>query len=177
MKAKKLLGICALALLVVGWGIMPAVLEAQEAESAGAAQGAADSPDSGESVTPQVVGPRHLVPGDLGGSSTALDAWSVHCPSPTHHLHFDLKDFSTGGPTLGIICDDFETGRATYRRAPSGGISPTGQINGGSGIYVCYVFKTGGCLTCTAHYDTVQVCHNSSHGLINHTAHFLFQNQ
>jgi len=177
MNAKKLVGICALALLVVGWGITPAVLEAQEAEATGAAQGAADAPASGESVTPQTVGARHLVAGDLGGSSTALDAWSIHCPSGTHHLHFDLKDFSSGGPTLGIICDDFATGFATYRRAPSGGISTPAQINGGSGIYVCYVFKTGGCLTCSAHYDTVQNCHNSGHGLLNHTQHFIFQNQ
>jgi len=178
MNAKKLLGICVLALLVVGWGIMPAVVAADEPPGGGPASDGNDP-----APRAQNVGPRHSIPVEtLGSSSNAIDAWALLCPSGTHHLHFDVGDFSSSGPTFGIVCLDFNVGApAAVRRASQGGISSSGQVNGGSGYYTCYVFKTGGSTGSSGQYDSLQVCHNSSHGTINHPTgfpdHYIFIDQ
>jgi hypothetical protein len=177
MNAKKLLGICALALLVVGWGIMPAVLEADEPPGGGPASDGNDAPSA------QSVGPRHSITQveTLGAGANNIDAWALLCPNGTHHIHFDVFDHPGSTATIGIVCTDFNpsSGFSAYRRAPQGGISPSGQQNGGSGYYVCYVFKTSG--TSTVTYDSLQVCHTATHGFLNHPTgfpnHYIFQDQ
>jgi hypothetical protein len=142
----------------------------------------AESLEALQSVEAGTVRAREITPLDLvfdtlGTTPNAIDAWSVHCPGGTHHIHFDVGDFSNTGPAFGIVAQDFETGRSAVRRAPQGGISAAGQQNGGSGIYVLHVFKTAGQGGQAGTYDTVQVCHNAGHGLINHSQHFIFQDQ
>jgi hypothetical protein len=122
--------------------------------------------------------PLHVLAAEtLGTSSNAMDAWAINCPSGTHHIHFDVKDFSSGGPTFGIVADDFNSGFAAMRRASQGAISPSGTLNGGSGFYVLYVFKTGGSTASSGTYDSIQACHTSSHGFLNHLDHYIFQDQ
>ena len=41
------------------------------------------------------------------------------------------------------------------------------QASRGSGLYSLYVFKTGGTRT-AGNYDSLQVCHTSTHGVLNH---------
>jgi len=182
MNAKKLFSICVLALLVVGWGMMPAVLEAQ-APGAGSADDRSPGPEADDGVDPttaKAFGPRHDFPFEtLGLSSNAIDAWAINCPSGTHHLHFDIGDqFSSSGPTLGIVCLDFNVGApAAVRRAPQGGISSVGQVNGGSGYYTCYIFKTGGSTGSSTSYDSAQYCHNSNHQYLGHLNHYIFIDQ
>ena len=123
--------------------------------------------------------PLHSIPVEtLGTSSTAMDAWAINCPSGTDHLAFDVKDYSSGGPTFGVLADDFNSGFAAMRRASQGAISsPSGTVNGGSGFYVIYVFKTGGSTASSGTYDSFQVCHTASHGVLNHLDHYIFQDQ
>ena len=48
------------------------------------------------------------------------------------------------------------SGFGAMRRASQGAISPSGTLNGGSGWYVLYVFKTGGVMASSGAYDSIQ---------------------
>jgi hypothetical protein len=155
-----ILRVCAVALLLFGWGTPPAVV-AQDQDSADA----------------QSVEPHHATAADfLGVGSTTVDGWRIVCPFGTHHVHFDVSDLSAAGPTLGILATDVGTGLAAIRLAPQGGLSAAGQVNEGSGEYRLYIFKAGGATVSSASYNSLQVCHTAGHGFLNHTAHTLFQN-
>jgi hypothetical protein len=150
---------CAVTLPLLSWGVASAVPAEGEA-----GQGALRADVE------------HLVIGSLGANGNAVDGWSLTCPAGTHHAHFDIKDYSSGGPTIGIVGFDYSTGNATIRRAPQGGLSATAQLNNGPGEYDFYIFKAGGAAGTSANYDSLQLCHNSSHGEVGGT-HGLIQNQ
>jgi hypothetical protein len=173
----QILSVGAVALLL-GWGTTPAVFaeEPLPDRSPGAEAPGAEALDA-QAGNLRSDGPsaQHLVAETLGTSANAFDAWAVQCPSGTHHIHYDVGDFSAGGPTLGIVATDFDSGFGSVRRAPQGGISPAGQQNGGAGFYVLYVFKTGGSTSIATGYDSIQVCHTATHQLRPEVQHFIFQ--
>ncbi len=186
----QILSVCAVALLLFGWGTMPAVVaqEPQQEQSPGAQSPGAQSPDaqSPDAQSPNAETPEqsrepeplHTIPIEtLGTAINAMDSWAINCPSGTHHLHYDVRDYSSGGPTFGIVANDFNTGIATMRRASQGRISPSGTVTGGSGFYVLYVFKTGGSTALSGTYDSVQVCHTSGHLFLNHLNHYIFEDE
>ena len=92
MNTRHLVSACAMAMLIVVWGIAPAVLDAQ-------------TPDADEFPDAESVEPYHTSPaGSLGSSNVnVIDGWFIDCPSGTHHVHFNISDHSSGGPTLGIV--------------------------------------------------------------------------
>ena len=100
----------------------------------------------------------------LGAGSFAMDAWAINCPAGTHHVAYDIKDYSVGGPTFGIAAVDFfpTSGFASMTRANQGAISPVATQNGGSGWYTLYVFKTGGAVASAGTYDSIRRCHTAS---------------
>ena len=124
----QILSICAVALL----GTMPAVFaQSPDAQTPDAQSRDAHTPDAealeAQSLAAQSgnvrsgeITPLHLVAQTLGTNPNAVDAWSVHCPGGTHHIHFDVRDFVNGGPAFGILAQDFETGFSAVRRASSG---------------------------------------------------------
>jgi hypothetical protein len=150
---------CALTLPLLGWGV---------ASAAPAVGKAAKSLP--------VVAPEHVLFESLGSNANAVDSLVLICPTGTHHAHFDIHDASSGGPTLGIVGTDYETGKATIRRAPQGGFSTVAQLNNGPGEYDLFVFKAGGSTGVAANYDTKQTCHNSNHVDVG-GSHFIFQDQ
>jgi hypothetical protein len=167
-----LIGACTLALLLVSWGIIPPALGAQGPQ-------AISSPDTDEFPDAQAAEASDTFSvGSLGSSNVnVIDGWFIRCPSGTHHVHFDLSDHSSGGPTLGVVAVDSETGASAVRRAPQGGTSTAGQVNGGMGTYYLYVFKTGGTTSSGANYTSLQVCHTSNHGFLHHISRGSFQDQ
>ncbi len=124
--------------------------------------------------------PEHnLVVGSLGTNANAVDVWALQCPGGTHHAHFDIHDQSAGGPTIGILAVDADTGGgySAIRRAPQGGVSSSGQLNRGAGWYGLHVFKTGGSTGASTGWDSFQECHTSGHVFLQHLQHYIFQNQ
>jgi len=158
MNTKRLF-VCAVVLLLVGWGITPGALAQEATED-----------DRG--------GQEHSLPADdLGFSRNRVDVWRIDCPSGTHHVRADVLCF-TGGPHSNgeYKCEVvvFKGGRAYTIHYPVGNHQPDIVAVFGSGTYWIIIKK---------HYDgfvgynSIQQCENSSNGFINHSFHGLTQDQ
>ena len=96
---------------------------------------------------------------------------SVVRPGPTTSTSMS-GTFQVGGPTFGIVAIDFDTGVGAIRRAPQGGISPSGQLNGGSGSMSSMSSRRGGHGPAAGSTTASRYCHTSSHGFLNHLSHY-----
>ena len=124
------------------------------------------------------VAPLHLAFENLGIGAYAVDAWWINCPAGTHHVAFDVKDYSAAGPTLGIAAVDYSSGYSAMTRANQGAIALLQSSKPmGSGWYSLHIFKTGGAVGSSATYDSIQVCHTAAHGVLGDLYHAIFQDE
>jgi len=161
---KKSLFVCAVALLLVGWGITPGLL-AQEAEG----QEAAEDGRGGQ---------EHDLPvDDLGHSRNSVDVWKIDCPHPTHHVRADVL-CKTGGPHSNgeYKCEVivFKGGRARTAHYNAGSHNPDVVASYGTGTYWIIIKKH---YDGFVRYDSIQRCEDSFNGRVDHSFHGMTQDQ
>jgi hypothetical protein len=167
METKKVLMVCALAVLLVGFGITSGVL---------AAEAELEASSSGRSA-PQGASGEVFVVGSLGASATATDVWHVLCAAGFTHLAVDVADNGGfDGVRIGVCGHDSGGNPAKCTIAPDGGVSvfldPASPDAAGA-YYVTFFKSVSGTVEA---YDSFIECHNSNHGLVGTTV-VLVQNQ
>jgi len=167
METKKVLIVCALAVLLVGFGITSDVL-AGEAESEASSSGR---------VAPEGASAEVFVVGGLGAAATATDVWHVLCGAGTNHLAVDVADNGGfDGVRIGVCGHDSGGNPARCTIAPDGGVSvfidPASSDLPGA-YYVTFFKSVSGT---AENYDSFIQCHNAAHGSVSTTV-VLVQNQ
>ena len=156
MNTRHLVSACAMAMLIVVWGIAPAVLDAQ-------------TPDADEFPDAESVEPYHTSPaGSLGSSNVnVIDGWFIDCPSkPSRPLQY-LRPF-VGGANPGDRGVDAATGSAAVRRAPQGRICILRAGERGLRAILPLRLQDGGTTNSGANYTSFQACHTANHGFLDH---------
>jgi hypothetical protein len=154
MGTKKRLLVCALAVLLVGWGF-PFAVGAQERGSVGAGERGS-----------QEAAPELVVAGNLGASPTATDVYHVLCAMGTSRILADVNDNGgVDGIRLGVCVHDSGGTPAHCTIAPDGGLSPLVAAGGGAGAYYVTIFKSpSGTVEA---YDSFIQCFNAGGGTTN----------
>jgi hypothetical protein len=167
METKKVLIVCALAVLLVGLGITSGVLAAEAELEAPASSRVAPGGADAELVIVQ----------NLGASATATDVYHIQCGVGTTHLSFDVADNGGfDGIRIGVCGQDAGGNPAKCTIAPDGGVSPflDPGVSGGPGHYVLTFFKSPS--GTVEPYDSFVFCHNAGHGVAA-SAFIIVQNQ
>jgi hypothetical protein len=141
MEAKKKLMVCALAVLLVGWGLLSGV-RAQDADE--------------ESDI--------ILPGSLGNLPFATDVYHVLCGAGTSRLNADVRDLGgVDGIRLSVCVNDSGGNPAHCTIAPDGSFSSSVPVVGGVGAY--YVTISRSPFSAFEQYQTNIQCRNAAGGL------------
>jgi len=156
MEAKKKLLVCALVVLLVGWGL-----------AFGVQAGERDNLTEAES--------ENFVVGSLGTSTFATDVYHVLCAAGTSRLNADVNDNGgVDGIRLSVCVHDSGGNPAQCTTSPDNGISSSVAAFGGAGAYYVTFFKSPS--STSEAYDTIIQCRNSA-GSATTTTVVLVQNQ
>jgi hypothetical protein len=156
MKAKKVLIVCALTVLLVGWGMTSSVLAEERSVSEAASE--------------------DFLVGSLGTSQVATDVFHVLCGVGTTHLHADVNDNGGfDGVRLSVCVHDSGGVPAQCATSPDNGISSQVLVGGGPGAYYVTFHRSAPAGFVEA-YDTIIHCHNGIHAHTGTTI-LLVQNQ
>jgi hypothetical protein len=157
MATKKVLIVCALAVLLVGWGVTSGVL-AEEAE---------------EAVPSGTVNSEIALFETLGTGTFATDVFHILCGAGANHLAINLTD--NGGVDnirINVCVHDSGGNPARCTMAPDGATTPSfldPAVIGGPGVYYVTFSKSANATGSTRSYTSVIECHNASHNPVGLT--------